>query len=121
MTRTAEQITAALEAARAQVAALEVELAAALRAEENTPTAEQRTAASRLANTAQTIAPSTTHGPTAHRAADKAVITRRFNEALKVWGGDYAALRRYTLDYIAAAEDDLTVGGRYLVRNQFAR
>jgi len=118
MNRTAADIQAEIAATQAEIAAAQARLAD-LETEladlgETGPTDEQRTAASRLAVAAQTI------GPTAHRAADKGVITRRFNEALKVWGGDYAALRKYTLDYIDT-RDDLAAGGRYLVRNHLAR
>lgn len=117
MNRTAQQIIAELDEARARVAALEAELDAAAAA---APTSAQRQAASSLVTTTETVAPTTKYGPTANRAADKAVITRKFNAALKVWGGDYAGLRAFTLAMIEERGSEYAVARSYLLRNQFS-
>ena len=131
MTRTATDIQAEIIAAKAGIAAaqarladleielndLEIELADLENDLENDHLNAMSEAAFDLLATAETVAPSTKYGPTARRAADKAVITRKFNAALKVWGGDYANLRAYVFKF----GGDYPTAMRYLMANHLAR
>ena len=117
MTRTTADIQAEIAAAQARLADLEIELNDLENDLENDHLNAMATAAFDLLATAETVAPATKYGPTARRAADKAVITRKFNAALKVWGGDYANLRAYAFKF----RDDYPTAMRYLMANHLAR
>ena len=131
MTRTATDVQAEIIAAKAGIAAaqarladleielndLEIELADLENDLENDHLNAMSAAAFDLLATAETVAPSTKYGPTARRAADKAVITRKFNAVLEVWGGDYASLRAYVFKF----GGDYPTAMRYLMANHLAR
>lgn len=131
MTRTAADIQAEITAAQAEIATvqarltdleieladLEAELEAELEAAEDVRLNAMAAAAHDLLATAETIAPATKYGPTARRAADKGVITRKFNETLKVWEGNYDNLRAYAFMF----RDEYPTAMRYLMSNHLAR
>lgn len=54
---------------------------------------------------------------TTHHATDSGVIAREFNEALEVWGGDYANL----LSYLFMFRDGYHTEINYLLANHPAR
>lgn len=118
MARTAEQITAELNEARALVEALEAELAAV---EVGHGEAETQAASALIAEAETMVFRAARSGGTArHFGADKGMVTRRFNEAMKVWGGDYDALRKYTLDKVMG-DANKKDAANYLLRTHFSR